>query len=269
MRSAHSEDYLAELYESNLRTLYWGIEYLKYAEENDIRLDMSNVVVDRQDEYHVYGHTVHGEVIRNWSRRIKDEPIDLEWVKTFWFLQAPHDMFALMDLHIGSENARYIQKIFEDDWINGVYYVVAACDDIREHADAIAKLIINDLSALANERNIAIRKMIHPLSANQLFKMVFRDDQFEKRYFREIAGRLIDGTDISEILNDPKYAKEDLSKLKSIAIQVIEEHLDKIDGSDKINNWIMGQVMKALKGRGDPSVIRAILPELIIIAKAK
>ena len=269
MRSAYSEDYLAELYESNLRILYWGDAYIKYADDNDIRLDISDVVVERQDEYHIHGRVGTGDATRQWSRRIKDEPIDIAWVKRFWFLQAPQESFALMQMSIGEENARYIQKIFEDDWINGVHYVVACCDEIREHADAIAKLIINDLSALANERNTTIRKLIHPLSANQLFKMVFRDEQFEKRYFREIAGRLIDGTDISEIIDDPKYAKEDLSKLRSMAIQVIEEHLDKIDGSDKINNWIMGQVMKALKGRGDPAVIRAILPELIAIAKAK
>lgn len=105
----------------------------------------------------------------------------IEWTKisdthhkeVFWFLYPPTEIFEKLGMQVGNENAAYLQKIFEEDWINGVYYFNGVCHNLKKHANDIAKLIINDLSQMANEANSDVKMYICINDFNNIANAIF------------------------------------------------------------------------------------------------
>lgn len=78
----------------------------------------------------------------------------------------------------------------------------------------------------------------------------------DKRFFKDVIQRVHNGEVIEHVLKDSKYVGVDASDIKDVVAKVISAHSDKLDGTDKIKNWLIGQVMKELKGSANPQVVR-------------
>jgi Asp-tRNA(Asn)/Glu-tRNA(Gln) amidotransferase B subunit len=219
-------------------------------------------LIDSVDNTWIKGHTIryvgeegHEQIdaITPWVR-IANEAHK----RSFWMLRPPHELFADYGMSVSDENAAYLAKIFEETWIDGVYFFFACTDGIREIANEVAKIIINEISATANEiANMNVMNLYHPSDIRDVCKLIFIDKKIDKKQFKEVIERIsFDGDTIEAIASDPRYAKIDSSFLDAIIEKVVAENAAKNDGSEKIVNWFIGQVMKEAKGKANASEVR-------------
>ena len=213
-------------------------------------------IIDSEDEHWTYGHTKRYDDKGNLEATTHWVKIsDADHKKYFWMLQPPEELFDFLDVKINKENADYIQKIFEEDWTSGVYWFIACLGDIKPYGNDVAKLILNEISFVAKERNIDVKKLYHPLHINQVCKEIFVKKRLDKKHFKEVIERL-QIEEMDDILLDPAYAKVDDSFLDEIIDRVVKENAAKNDGTEKIVNWFIGQVMKETKGKASAAEVR-------------
>lgn len=224
---------------------------------------MSTVfVIDSSDDIWIKGHTNHySDLDGKFERRTDWVKIqDDAHKKSFWFTYPPEDSFALCGMIVGKENADYIQKMFERDWTDGVYYFYGCCNgtyDLRVSANDIAKLLINDIASILNELGLDHpKKLISNLDLNLIAQYIFGTRVLEKKYFREIVLRGHAGEILSDVLGDKKYQKADSSFIDETIKTVLKENETKLDGSDKILNWLVGQVMKRTQGKANAAEVK-------------
>lgn len=214
-------------------------------------------IIDSEDDDWVHGHTVHigrnGELERSipWTC-IKDEAHK----KSFWMLREPVDLFTDLGYTISKENANYLQKIFEEDWVGGVWYFHTLASEIPEHGNDIAKLVLNEVSYLANLEGVEVRKYMSPVKLGLIMLAIFKEKMIDKKHFKDVLERVRKGTGLREVLTDTVYAKVDNSAVVEAVKAVLETNPDKLDGSEKITNWLVGQVMKMLKGKANAADVK-------------
>jgi Asp-tRNA(Asn)/Glu-tRNA(Gln) amidotransferase B subunit len=181
--------------------------------------------------------------------------------KAFWMLLPPDELMALDGMIVTKENADYLQKIFEENWVDGYYFFHACVSSIKEYANEVAKIIINELCAVANERNIHVKNLYRPKLISQVCIEIFLLQTIDKKHFRSLIEKLskIDMTKHEEyeaIISDPEFAKADNSFIDALVEKVVTENIAKDDGSDKIIHWFVGQVMKESKGKANAPEVR-------------
>lgn len=221
-------------------------------------------IIDSQDDRWINGRTLrydrHGQLEATipWFK-ITDE----YHKKAFWFLRDPQELLAESGMHVSNENAKYLQKIWEEDWVAGATYFFIACYGIHEHAEDVAKIIINDLSAMANELDLHVERLFEAREVNELAVALFRDKQFDKKHLRAVAERFLTTEPLVEILKDEKFAKADSSLVDGIIADAYAELGDKLDGTDKMFNWFIGQIMKRSQGKADASYVKQKVASLL------
>ena len=195
-----------------------------------------------------------------------------EWVritdnahrKSFWFLYSPNKVFDPIGIEISPENWSYIQKIHEEDWIDGANYVYDCCTfpfDLRHHSNEIAKLIINDVMAITKDFGDVGPRFIAPsFIINTLASVMFETKNVDRKHFSSILRRWLLGE--RDILLDPVYDKADTSLVDNFIAEVYDLNKDKFDGTDKVLNWLVGQVMKMAKGKADASYVKEKIREI-------
>lgn len=209
-------------------------------------------IIDLQDDFWIHGCTIFED-----GRKVKWIAItDKHHETAFWMLYPPYRIFQRLNLNINEENSNYLQKIWEDNWVEGVYFFTACCVDIKDHANDVAKIIINDLSSIANELGIHVSRVLECGQINDLAKAVFSDKKVDKKHIRAISERLMAMEPLTNILDDPAFAKADTSFIDKLIKETLSENGDKFDGSDKMINWLIGQIMKKSKGKADAIYIR-------------
>jgi aspartyl-tRNA(Asn)/glutamyl-tRNA(Gln) amidotransferase subunit B len=129
----------------------------------------------------------------------------------------------------------------------------------------IANLIINDLSAWANEENASIAQAsIDPKSLAKLAKLL-ADDTISSRQGKEILASMI-----KDDVDPEQYAQEhdmlqttDTDAIDGIVDEIMAANADKVEayraGKKGLQGFFMGQTMKALQGQGNPKVISEIV----------
>ena len=62
-------------------------------------------------------------------------------------------------------------------------------------------------------------------------------------------------------------AVSDVGELEAIAKRVVEGHPGQVEqyrgGQEKVFNFLVGQVMKATRGKANPDAVRAVLTQLL------
>ena len=134
----------------------------------------------------------------------------------------------------------------------------------KDFAREVAKLMTNDGFALAKEFGDV---SLHYLIPSEVFYFLCREffitKNLEKKYFKDIVTRWLYGeASILEIVADKKYVKADESIVDIAVQEVYNENTNAYDGSDKILNWLVGQVMKKTKGKADASKLKEKIIEI-------
>jgi Asp-tRNA(Asn)/Glu-tRNA(Gln) amidotransferase B subunit len=126
------------------------------------------------------------------------------------------------------------------------------------YARDIAKVLINEGQSLADEFGVNYLHEIVPLWVIRfLFHVMFGEKVLDRRHFKDVVTRWLMGEgSLLEVLSDEKYARADTSEVDRIIEQVRTEHADKVDGSEKMANWLTGQVMRLTGGKADPAYVK-------------
>ena len=134
-------------------------------------------------------------------------------------------------------------------------------------AKKIANLIINDVSAWANENATSISaSKITPAALAALAKML-ADDTISSKQGKEVLAALIgEGVDPEEYVKSHGMEQTtDTGAIETIVDELMAANPDKVEayrgGKTGLQGFFMGQVMKQLGGQGNPKVISAIVTE--------
>lgn len=221
-------------------------------------------IIDSQDDRWIHGRTLrydrngHLEATTPWVKIT-----DAYHEKAFWFLRDPQELLAESGMQVSKENAKYLQKIWEEDWVAGATYFFIACYGLKEYAEDIAKIIINDLSAMANELELHVERLFEAREVNQLATALFRDKVLDKKHLRAVAERFLTTEPLYEILKDERFAKVDSSFVDTVIAEAFTELGDKLDGTDKMLNWFVGQIMRRTQGKADASYVKQQVASLL------
>lgn len=215
--------------------------------------------VDRTDDRFEYGHTdrfgSRGELENrtDWVRIVSSYH-----EKVFWFLRPPFEVFADQGRDISAENCKYFEDVFGEDVVGGYYYVMSATSGSNVvHSDRIASLIFNDVMALAKAMpNLDWVKAISPIWIGACAQSMFATRRIDRKYFQTMTRRMLTGEGWIEILSDEMYAIADTSLVDTAIEAVLAENPGKLDGSEKMLNWMVGQVMRRTQGKADASYVK-------------
>jgi aspartyl-tRNA(Asn)/glutamyl-tRNA(Gln) amidotransferase subunit B len=150
--------------------------------------------------------------------------------------------------------------------------VVAALPEAGKQAKTAANWVMVDLGAAANRDDLALSQV--PISAQQLALLVARiadgtiSGKIAKDIFASIWSSKDARMDAVDKLIDEKGLKQitDTGALEAIVTQVLAANPKSVEefkaGKDKALNALVGQVMKATQGKGNPQVINGLLRKL-------
>ena len=134
-------------------------------------------------------------------------------------------------------------------------------------AKKIANLIINDVSAWANENATSISDSeITPAALAKLAKLL-ADDTISSKQGKEVLAALIgEGIDPEEYVKSHGMEQTtDTGAIEAIVDELMAANPDKVEayrgGKTGLQGFFMGQVMKQLGGQGNPKVISTIVTE--------
>lgn len=135
-------------------------------------------------------------------------------------------------------------------------------EEARSYARDVATLMNNDGLALAEEFGVSLRELLSIEYWQIVTQLIFVHKKIEKKHFKDITRRWLMGeASLPAILWDQKYVKADESVVDTAIETVYNEHGNKYDGTEKIFNWLVGQVMKLTAGKAQASVVREKLTQ--------
>jgi hypothetical protein len=222
----------------------------------------------------VWTHT-DGDYHHGWTQNDENSP-QLPWMKltveahtrVFWFLQPPVELFQQWGWEeLTSKRYDELQSFFDSEWVRGINYIYYATNGDAESFKPIVNWLLGPISEILNEWEVsgsAIWDILHPSELSEIYS-VFRTNGFIKSKAKDAIHDLMHGFTIDTIRNDPDYWAGDDSELDKLIQSVYEDNKDTIlaGNPDKIGNWLVGQVMKASRGKADPAAVRGKVVILI------
>ena len=193
--------------------------------------------------------------------------IDAEWIEeiqpTLPELPATRRKRFIADYSISTENAEFLTATRQmADFFDEVA-------QLSGEPTACANWIMGDLTRLLNTADIEIHESkVTPAHLNELLQLIDNatisgkiaksvlDDAFE-------TGKLP-----KQIVAEKGLAQiTDTSEIESIVLQVVEEHpgpaQDYRDGTKKAIGFLVGQVMRATRGKANPQLVNQILTRVL------
>lgn len=144
----------------------------------------------------------------------------------------------------------------------------------KTHAKITANWVMGDLLGALNKDEKTIE--YSPISTAQLAKLIERinDNTLSGKLAKQAFTALFageggqDDNAVDKIISDKGLKQEtDIGAIKAIVEQVLKNNQAMVDeyksGKEKAFNGLVGQVMKASKGRANPAQVNQLLKELI------
>ena len=138
-----------------------------------------------------------------------------------------------------------------------------------EYAEAkkLANIILNDLSAWANENNATVAGLgASPAHIASLAKLLAADTISSKQGKEVIAAIIADDVDPETYVEEHGMKQTtDTGAIEQLVEQLMQDNPDKVaayrGGKKGLQGFFMGQIMKAMKGQGNPKVISQIVTD--------
>ena len=140
----------------------------------------------------------------------------------------------------------------------------------KNNAKVSANWVMGELSAALNKAEISIDNS--PISAERLAGMVLRisDNTISGKIAKEVFALLWDNTDKSadELISEHGLKQEtDTGAIEAIIKEVLAANEKMVEeyksGKDKAFNGLVGQVMKASKGKANPAQVNQLMKQLL------
>ncbi len=134
-------------------------------------------------------------------------------------------------------------------------------------AKKLANIILNDLSAWANENNATVAGLgASPAHIASLAKLLAADTISSKQGKEVIAAIIADDVDPETYVEEHGMKQTtDTGAIEQLVEQLMQDNPDKVaayrGGKKGLQGFFMGQIMKAMKGQGNPKVISQIVTD--------
>ncbi|MGB9873703.1 MAG: Asp-tRNA(Asn)/Glu-tRNA(Gln) amidotransferase subunit GatB, partial [Hydrogenobacter sp.] len=133
----------------------------------------------------------------------------------------------------------------------------------------LANWLLNDLLGLLNDMQKDIEES--PVSPTQLAKLVkfIKDGTLSSKLAKEVLKTMVETGKDPEIIIEEKGLKQisDEEDIKRIVQDVLQKHPSEVEryikGEKKLLGFLVGQVMKATKGKANPQLVNKLLKELL------
>lgn len=149
------------------------------------------------------------------------------------------------------------------------FFETAVTSSSDAPAEKIANWLTGDLFNLLNQADIEIlQSNVTPQVLGELVSMVERGD-INATSGKAVLSELFEfgGTPGEIVERDGLTQLNDLKIINSLVSQVIEENPQQVEaylkGKTTISQWLFGQVMRATRGRANPSIVRSSLEETL------
>jgi aspartyl-tRNA(Asn)/glutamyl-tRNA(Gln) amidotransferase subunit B len=153
--------------------------------------------------------------------------------------------------------------LVEDRAVANYYEAVVAASQATPKA--IANWVTGALFGLMNESGRALGDVqVSPGALAELVSLV-EDGTINTNTGKEVLGQMFaSGCGAREIVEERGLAQiSDAGTLEQAVAQVLEENPDQVskylDGKEQIVGWMIGQVMKATRGKANPQIVRELL----------
>ena len=148
-------------------------------------------------------------------------------------------------------------------------FTIAAAAKTRAPLATVANWVTGELSALANERHLDFAHL--PVTADALANLLDRiaDGTISGKGAKDVLHAMADGEGDADAIIDKRGLKQisDSGALEAAVKEVLAANpklaQDYRAGKEKAFNALVGQVMKATKGKGNPQEVNRILRELL------
>lgn len=181
-----------------------------------------------------------------------------------WFVRDPHEVMLEQGFNITKINAQSIADYIEGEYIDTLYWFTAACYD-KKQADEIIKWMVGPLKELMIEHDDVILKSFAIEFGQFVSKVV--DKTITATMGKEVLRRMYEGEKLEEILEDDQFKVTSGDEVEKIIDDVIAANPDQVaeiqGGNEKILGWLVGQIMKASKGKANAGEAKETLKEKI------
>jgi aspartyl-tRNA(Asn)/glutamyl-tRNA(Gln) amidotransferase subunit B len=193
------------------------------------------------------------EIGREWVEEIRARLPELPDAKEARFIS---------EYELGAYDARLL---VEDRAVADYYEAAVAAGDGTVTPKAVANWVTGTLFGLMNESNRKIDEVqISPKALTDLIGLV-EDGAINTNTGKEVLGEMFaSGRDAREIVEERGLAQiSDTSELEQIVKQVLDESPEQVqkylDGKEQVIGWMIGQVMKATRGKANPQMVRELM----------
>ena len=152
--------------------------------------------------------------------------------------------------------------------------VLVSEKEISDYYEEVAKLsdkklaatwMLGDFFAMLNDKGLNITQS--PVSAKNLAELVqsIKSGEISGRIAKEVFEIMVQSGDNPKKIIESKGMKQqsDPKELEKMINEILTKNKDKVDqyrsGKDKLFGFFVGQVMKEMKGKGNPQMINDIL----------
>jgi aspartyl-tRNA(Asn)/glutamyl-tRNA(Gln) amidotransferase subunit B len=193
------------------------------------------------------------EISREWVEEIRAGLPELPDAKKARFIS---------EYELGAYDA---QLLVEDRAVADYYEAVVSAADGKATSKVVANWVTGALFGLMNESDQRIAQVqVSPEALAGLIGLV-EDGTINTNTGKEVLGEMFaSGRGAREIVEERGLAQiSDTSELEQIVTQVLDENPEQVqkylDGKEQIIGWMIGQVMKATRGKANPQVARALM----------
>ncbi|NLE43905.1 MAG: Asp-tRNA(Asn)/Glu-tRNA(Gln) amidotransferase subunit GatB [Chloroflexi bacterium] len=148
-------------------------------------------------------------------------------------------------------------------------YYDAAVAVSYDHRKTIANWITGEVFRLMKERGEGIGEIqVSPKSLVELIQLVDASTINLNTGKTVLQAMLATGQSAQQVVDQKGLAQiSDTDALASLVSRVLDEHPDEVGeylaGKEQLLGWLMGQVMRASRGKANPQVVRELLRETI------
>jgi aspartyl-tRNA(Asn)/glutamyl-tRNA(Gln) amidotransferase subunit B len=132
---------------------------------------------------------------------------------------------------------------------------------------SLANWMINNLFSLMNEHKQTIEQVqITPLALVELIGLVDKQTLNNNTAKDVLAEMFVTGQSAQSIVETKGLAQiSDEAAIGLVVAQVLSDNpemvADYLGGKDKLRGWFVGQIMKATRGKGNPSLVNQLLTQ--------
>jgi len=174
----------------------------------------------------------------------------------------------------GARHTRYMTEfglsaydagIFVNDLEMAEFYEAAVTLAGMDRAKAVANVILNDLSAHLNAEGLAITESrVVPAMVAELVELV-EDETISSKQAKVVFAEMAETGDAPGAIVELKGMKQvsDTGAIEEAVDRVIAANPDEVasyrDGKESVIGFFVGQVMREMRGQGNPKIINEVL----------